>query len=112
MTYRIQFSGLSESRVRTACGGMVGGDARVLNVWGRSPMRQGSYNVRSRARTGVGKPDTFEVTWTSAKGRTSVLTTHKTFEQATARLVYMRAPLGSPERDEAYRRFLAVGGAR
>ena len=34
MTYRIQFSGLSESRVRTACGGMVGGDARVLNVWG------------------------------------------------------------------------------
>jgi len=69
---------------------------------------EGSYNVRSRARTGVGKPDTFEVTWTSAKGRTSVLTTHKTFEQATARLVYMRAPLGSPERDEAYRRFLSA----
>ena len=73
---------------------------------------EGSYNVRSRARTGVGKPDTFEVTWTAVRGRTSVLTTHLTREGAEARLAYMRAPLGSVERDEAYRRCLDIGGAR
>ena len=71
-----------------------------------------TYRIQSRARTGVGKPDTFEVTWTAVRGRTSVLTTHLTREGAEARLAYMRAPLGSVERDEAYRRCLDIGGAR
>lgn len=72
------------------------------------PTLRGSYELRSYARTGVGVADTHEVIWVSPEGGRFVLTRYSSLALARLRLAFMRAPLGSVDRDQARAAYIAA----